>query len=412
MDFKVNQNPIGQVAPIPDNEMDRLLAISSLDIDYTEQQRSFNELVKLAAIVAGTSISLVNIIDSITQWTVSGYGMETEQTMREDSVCQYTIMGAGPFEIKDLSADARFSDKPYVNGDPNVRYYYGIPLNIGEGMNVGALCVMDQQTKVLDPEKIELLNIIANEIVGRLKMIQVVEGLKTKLLESYQNQRKVAHDIRGPLGGIVGLASIIEDQGQDNRIEEVLEFINLIHKSGNSLLDLADEILGSEKGGRAAKIGTESNAFNLLIFKDKLEKLYLPQAVSKKIRFDIVVSPNTETVPFSKNKLLQIAGNVISNSMKFTPLGGRITVNLDLFFAGTGKSLSIEIKDTGVGLTESEIKAILDGDAVSKKGTAGELGYGYGLALVKHLVESLNGFLTITSEPGNGTTFTIRLPIR
>ena len=412
MDLNVNQNLIAQGLPVPENEMERLLALSSFDLDYTEQKNSFNDLTKLAAKVAGTSISLVNIIDSLTQWSLSNYGLDAEQTLREDTVCQYTIMGEDPFEIEDLSADERFNTKSYVNGDPNVRYYYGIPLNIGDGINIGALCVLDQYSRVLDPEKVELLKIIASEIVSRLQTIKVIEGLKTKLLESYQTQRKVAHDIRGPLGGIVGLASIIQDQGQDNKIDEVLEFINLIYKSGNSILDLAEEILGAQKGGKAARGGNTANPFNLLVFKDKLEKLYNPQAVNKNIRFDVTINSKTETVPFSKNKLLQIAGNLISNSMKFTPEGGQIAVNLDLFFAGTGKSLIIEVKDTGIGLSEEGIGAILNGNAESTEGTSGEQGYGFGLALVKHLVESLDGFLSISSEPGHGATFTARLPLR
>jgi len=396
-------------APVPENEFERLISLSNLDLDYSDHQNNFKDLAKLAAKVAGTSISLVNMIDSLTQWTISNYGMDIDQMLREDTVCQYTIMNNEPLEIGDLSTDERFREKSYVTGDPNIRYYYGVPLQLSAGLNIGSLCVIDSQQRALDPEKIELLKIIADEIVGRLKTFKVMDSLKAKLLEANNTHKKVAHDIRGPIGGIIGLASIIQDQGPNNQMEEVLEFISLIHKSGNSVLDLADEILSSHKPEPKTGI-VAANEFNISVFKDKLLKLYEPQARNKNIRFEVNTRPETETVPFSKNKLLQIAGNLISNSMKFTPEHGEVKVDLDLTVNQFDKTLVITVKDTGIGLTEEAAKAILNGTSGTTDGTGGESGYGFGLALVKHLIESLKGNLRINSEPGEGATFIVALP--
>ncbi|WAC14282.1 sensor histidine kinase [Dyadobacter pollutisoli] len=399
-------------SPVPINEMERLLSLSEFDIDYSDHYETFKDLAKLAAKVTGTKISLVNLIDSLTQWTISNHGLELEQMLREDSVCQYTIMETDHFEIGDLSLDERFKDKFYVTGDPNVRYYYGIPLRTNSGQNIGALCLLDQEEKSLDPEKIELMKIIADEIVARLKTFKVMEGLKSRLLEAKQTQKKVAHDIRGPLGGIVGLAQIIRDQGESNQMDEVLEFINLIHKSGNSILDLAEEILEThkEKGGIKPAATPTGNEFNLTVFKDKLEKLYGPQAKHKNIRFQVLTTTLTEKVPFSKNKLLQITGNLISNAMKFTPEGGEVTVDLRLIINSDMLALQILVTDSGVGMSAENMNAILSGNASSTEGTGGEQGFGFGLALVKHLVDSLDGKIAITSERGKGTTFEINLP--
>ncbi|TLV04068.1 GAF domain-containing sensor histidine kinase [Dyadobacter luticola] len=393
--------------------MERLMSLAEFDVDFSDHQETFQELAKLAAKVTGTRISLVNLIDSLTQWTISNYGMDLDQMAREESVCQYTIMSNDSFEVTDLSADDRFKDKGYVTGDPNVRYYYGIPLRTGAGLNIGALCVLDQERVVLDPEKIELMKIIADEIVSRLKTHRVMEGLKAKLMEAKQTQKKVAHDIRGPLGGIIGLSKIIQDQGDSNQMDEVLEFINLIHKSSNSILDLAEEILDSHKDKSASKSTlVNSGGFNLEIFKDKLEKLYLPQAMNKQIHFKVRISKQTDKISFSRNKLLQITGNLISNAMKFTPENGFVTVDLELALNPEGPNLHIRVEDSGVGMKEEGIRAILDGTASTTDGTSGEQGYGFGLALVKHLIGSLNGTMTIASEIGSGTTFDINLPQR
>ncbi|MEO6684376.1 MAG: GAF domain-containing sensor histidine kinase [Dyadobacter sp.] len=411
MELNVKEQLTNSNPPIPKNEMERILSLSELDLDFSDQHTHFKDLAKLAAKVAGTSISLVNMIDSLTQWTISNYGLDIDQMMRHDTVCQYTIMADEHFEVNNLKEDERFKDKFYVAGEPNVSYYYGIPLKVSEELNIGVLCMLDQQKRVLDPEKIELLKIIADEIVSRLKTQKVMESLKAKLLESHHTQQKVAHDIRGPLGGIIGLASIIRDQGEDNQMEEVLEFISLIHKSGNSILDLAEEILSAQKPQKKLAGTTRAlNDFNLLIFKDKLEKLYKPQAVNKDIRFEVITTLETESVPFSKNKLLQIAGNLISNSMKFTPVGGVVTVNLNLIVNDLSKMLIIEVKDSGIGLSQNGINSILSGTSGTTDGTGGEHGYGFGLALVKHLIESLNGNMSITSEWGEGAVFRVELP--
>ncbi len=392
--------------------MERLLGLSDLDIDYSDQQNTFKDLAKLAAKVTGTKISLVNLIDSLTQWTISNHGMDIEQMLREESVCQFTIMEEEFFEVPDLSADARFKDRAYVTGDPNIRYYYGVPLKTSSGVNIGALCVMDQQRVQLDPEKIELLKIIADEIVSRLRTARLMENLKAKLTEAKQAQKKVAHDIRGPLGGIVGLAQIIRDQGESNQMDEVLEFINLIHRSGNSILDPAAEILETHREKRLPTTpgAIDSSRFDLNVFKDKLEKLYGPQARHKQINFAVNITPSTANISFSKNKLLQITGNLISNSIKFTPAGGKVTVNLSLLLHLDRPTLQVIVSDEGVGMTLESIDAILSGEASSTDGTNGEQGYGFGLALVKHLVSTLEGELDIRSELGKGTSFIIDLP--
>lgn len=395
--------------PVPENEMDRVFALSDLDVDYSAHQDTFKDLAKLAAKVAGTEISLVNLIDSYTQWTISNHGLFVDQMPREESVCQFTIMGNDGFEVSDLSTDERFKDRTYVTSDPNLRFYYGIPLRTSGGENIGALCVLDKHSRALSPEKEELLKIIAEEIVNRLKVNKVISNLKGELADAKDTQRKVAHDIRGPLGGIIGLAQVIKEQGQENQIDEVLEFINMIYKSGRSILELADEILTEDKRETKEEV-LKSDQFNLLSFKDKLEKLYQPQAYNKQIEFTVTINPGPGKTPFLKNKLLQIIGNLISNAIKFTPRNGKVSVELDLKKQEEGNMLEMIVKDTGVGMDQAAIDRVLSSSASSTDGTSGEKGYGFGLALVKHLTESLKGTMTISSELDKGTTFDIQVP--
>ncbi|HQT23215.1 MAG: histidine kinase [Sphingobacteriales bacterium 17-39-43] len=397
----MNSNP-----PIPDNEFERVLNLTDYDLDYSNFQEKFKDLAKLAARVAGTPISLVNLIDSYTQWTVTRYGIDLEQMPREESVCQYLIATEdSALEVEDLSKDERFLEKFYVTGEEKLRYYYGIPLK-SDGYNIGALCVMDREKRTLSPEKEELLKIIADEIVNRLKAYKAIEGLRNRVKEVQATQNKVVHDIRGPLGGIIGLTEIISEQGKENKIDEVLEFINLIHKSGKSILELADEILSAEKNKFVAIKGNE---MDMQSFKEKLEKLYIPQAKSKNVHFEVNINPRAMGIPFPKNKLLQITGNLISNAIKFTPNGGRVIVGLDMDISNSKHNLCIKVQDSGEGLSPDKIDAILNGSASSEKGTEGEKGYGFGLQLIKHLISGLNGKLNISSLPGEGSVFEVMI---
>jgi len=371
--------------PMPANERDRIETLANMDLDYTTLGANLNNLSKLAAKVAGVEISMVNLIDTYTQWTVANYGINVDQMVREDSVCQYTIVEQDCFEVKDLSADVRFKDKFYVTGEPQLRYYYGIPLTADNGCNLGALCVMDKQLCMLSPEKAEMLKVIAEEIVNRLKALKLVEALRGEVSEVNETQRRVAHDIRGPIGGIIGLARIISEQGDQNTMDEVLEFINLIYKSGSSILELADEILRIDKPfvSKEAKLGADE--FNQMVLKEKLLKLYTPQAINKQVHFDVTAS-------------------------KHTPVGGKVLVHLELIHVVKNPILQITIQDTGIGMSADQVQQILNGRGETTPGTQGEQGYGFGLALVKHLVESLKGTMEIFSDLGSGTRFFIQIP--
>ncbi|WP_226389606.1 GAF domain-containing sensor histidine kinase [Penaeicola halotolerans] len=394
-------------APIPSNEFDRIIKLSEFDLDYTNIESNFKDLNRLAAKVAGVEVSLVNLIDAFTQWSVSGVGELVGQLPREESVCQYTITESEKFEVRNLAQDIRFKDKSYVTEENGYRYYFGVPLKVGN-LQIGALCVLDRQEREeLSPEKVEMLKIIADEVVNRIKVIHAMQELRNKVNQANLTQKKVAHDIRGPLGGIVGLAEMISEQGNENKMEEVLQFISLIQKSGRSILELANEILSSDKP-KVDSGEPKSDQFNLATLQEKLLQLFVPQAKTKQIDFQVAISTPEEHTPFSKNKLLQIIGNLISNAIKFTESKGKVLVDLSFRL----NVLVIKVTDTGVGLSKDKIEEILAGQGKSTAGTSGESGYGFGLTLVKHLVEDIGGNMSIDSTEGEGATFIIKLPIK
>ncbi len=398
-----------KAAPFANNEIGRITALADLNLDYLNLDDTFKDLTKLAAKITGTPLSMVNIIDNYTVWTVSGYGFEVQQTPREESVCQYTILEKEEFEVNDLSVNPNFKDADFVTGDAHFRFYHGVPISTGDH-NLGALCVMDMAPRQLSAEKVEMLKIISDEIMNRLKTMHYIESLKTKVKEAKQTQNKVAHDIRGPIAGIMGLADIIREQGKDNNLDEVLDFITLIYKGGKSVLELADEILSEAKNANT-KVNPKSATAALIALKQRFEQLYIPQARSKNIELRIAISEHDDDVLLPQNKLMQIAGNLISNAIKFTPRFGDVTVNMAITGTEPERSLTINVKDTGAGITQKQIAILLSDNEESTDGTEGEKGYGFGLTLVKHLVKGLNGTFSIVSEEGKGSEFMVAVPL-
>jgi K+-sensing histidine kinase KdpD len=394
---------------IPENELERLLALNELELDYADLDRSFADLTKLAAKIAGTSISMVNLIDTFTVWSVAPFGMDVKQSPREESVCQYTIINQSPggMEVMDLSVDERFKDRAYVTESPYLKYYFGIPLNIRDNLPIGSLCVIHDDYKDVSEEKKGMLEIVAGEIVSRIKVRHMIHKLTNRVQECTTIKNNLAHDIRGPLGGIVGLAEIIQLQGSENNLEEVLRYISMIQKSGKSVLDLADEILSVHRVSSTPK----DHEFTLATLEDRLETLFGPQAMTKDVKLLFQTTDEHAHIPFPKTNILQILGNLISNSIKFTPEGGQVKVFLDMEISDRARMLNIKVKDSGVGMSNEKIEQILNGKAVSSGGTSGEKGYGFGLNLVHQLVTKLNGRMLLRSEPGQGAEFELTLPV-
>lgn len=393
-----------------DDNPERAIKLAEYDLDYTDLEDHFQNLLTLAAKVAGTPISMVNLVDSYSQWAVSSYGIEGGHLIREDSVCQYTAIGNRDFEVKDLSADLRFNQFESISGPPNLRYYFGTPIRSEDGYALGSLCVINLHRMDLAPQKIEILHLLAKEVADRLHEIKDRNELHAIVRKARELKKCLVHDIRGPLGGIIGLSDIILQQGSENSMAEVMEFMDIIHKSSSAVLELANEILASDRSD-VSMLSTQ-NTFDPIILKEKLDKLYGPQAKSKGVNFSISTAPESDHIPFKRDKILQIVGNIISNAIKFTSAGGSVSVQIAVRPRDNRSCLSLVVSDTGTGIPTEQISNILEGiGSQSIPDTNGQTGYGLGLGIVKNLVGSLSGHLAISSELGKGTTFHLHIPI-
>jgi len=390
-------------------EWNRLLHLSNLDLNFGDLQDCLGNLTQLAAKLAGTEISLVNIIDSYTQWSVASHGLDLKQMPREETVCQYTILEEkGEFEIPDMSDDSRFKGNFYVKSDPFLKYYYGIALKSNTGVNLGALCVLDKNSKQLDHCQKKMLHLIAIEVVDRLQVWIQVKDLRNRMEILERSKRKITQDLGQHIGGIVGIARMIEKNIERQDYDNLPWLASLLRKDSMSIREIPEQSIHGAVEGQALA----ENRFSCESFSEALFKLYNPQAEDKQIELSISVSPEAKKLSILKSPLLAITGNLISHSIVSTPANGKISLQIDARQPYEGeKTLEIILSDSSAGIDPHEAKSILDGKVKSILGTDSENLFGYGLSLVKHLTDYANGSFVIDSKPGNCSVYTIKLPV-
>lgn len=393
--------------PVISRELERAKALATYNLDYDALQEKFADLTMLATQITGTSVSLINLLDADNQWSVAGQGVSLLHLDKKDSICQYTIESEKDFEVANLRNDERFRKQGYVV-NTTLSYYYGVPLKTKDGLAIGALCVLDSEDPELGRRQKSMLQLLGKEIINRLDELKRIAILENKIQLLQVERRMVAHDIRGPLGGIKGLAEVAAEEGESASKKELLHYLELIKDSSNSVLDLASEILQSEPQRKAAP--PAEGQINLLQLKKKLEQLFAPRIRDKEIELNVFVSESTALQPINKYGLQQILGNLISNAIKFTPKSGFITVELNLFGDDFNQQLKLEVKDSGQGMSAGVVNAILGKGTASTEGTNGETGYGLGLQLVRQLIAEKGGTFDVTSKKGNGSAFTVFLP--
>ncbi|MDP2415062.1 GAF domain-containing sensor histidine kinase [Daejeonella sp.] len=374
------------IQPLPLNEAERILSLSNLDIDYSTLENDFKHLMKLASQITDMDVTLLNLVDSYTQWTIAQHGIQLSSMPREECVCQYTIAQDEGFEIKDLSSDPRFELASYVKNEPKLRYYYGVPLEMGNGVHIGSLCVMNRETKTLSADKVELLKIIAEEIVCKLKDFQKINELKNELSDARKMQRKIAHDIRNPLAGIIGISDILIEPDEEHNQEEVLHCLKLINNSSKSILEIADNI-----SMELFEKGSQTYSFNLETLAERIRHLYLPLAKNKKVSLEFFIDKSKEHIHFSKNKILQIIGSPVSSALKLSKPGAIINVRLGLSIQSDRNILHVQINSNAPLSKEvnSESKV---------------------LNFTKELIESKEGSFDFECNEMNGLSYKLSIP--
>lgn len=216
----------------------------------------------------------------------------------------------------------------------------------------------------------------------------------------------MSHELRTPLNAIIGYAQILQEEMEDSGRSDVLPDLRRIESAGKHLLGLINGILDLSKieAGRM-EVYLEPVALPRLL--DELQSMAAPLAAAKGNRLEFIVPDNLPVLRTDYTKLKQSLLNLISNGCKFAENGiVRLTVSL------AGSEVLFELRDTGIGMSEAQLAKLFQAFSQADASTTRQFGgTGLGLAITRRLCRMLGGDVTVTSSPGAGSIFTIRLPL-
>ena len=221
----------------------------------------------------------------------------------------------------------------------------------------------------------------------------------------------MSHDIRTPINAIIGFADLLEKHLDDKK--RVLDYISKIKHSSSFLLSLINYVLEMARieSGKAT-LKTETGDLKNLV--NTLNDVFEPSIEEKKLQYTCNLKVENPYVHCDKTKLREILLNVISNSIKYTPEGGSVTVDITEEGHDAEKKVSFyrfTIEDTGIGMSKEYLPHIFE--EFSRENTSTEskvIGTGLGLPIVKSLVDLMGGTIEVSSEVAVGTKTIIILP--
>ena len=267
---------------------------------------------------------------------------------------------------------------------------------------VGLFVDIDDEKKMeerLEKQKIDLED--------ALKAAQHANKAKTTFLNN------MSHDIRTPMNAIIGFTSLAA--AHIDNTEQVKDYLSKITTSSNHLLSLINDVLDMSRI-ESGKVKIEEKEASLPEIMHDLKTIVQADIASKQLEFYIdTVDVVNENVLCDKLRLNQILLNLLSNAMKFTKPGGMVSVRiLQKGNAPEGwASYEFQVKDTGIGMSREFQEQVFEPFERERTSTvSGIQGTGLGMAITKNIVDMMGGTISVASEEGKGTTFTVALQLR
>ncbi len=272
---------------------------------------------------------------------------------------------------------------------------------VGFGRDITSRLNDENKLKDLNAKLVEANRIISIERDRAKQQLSVLEELNKLKNEFISN---VSHELRTPLASIVGFAETIASD-REMPAEMIYEFNDIILSEGKRLAKLINDVLDFSKL-ETVKDVLHKSEFNLAEVTLLAIESYTKAAEEKEIVITQEIPDSEVMMVGDKDRIAKVVSHLLSNAVKFTNQGGRITVSVQDFL----EEVELIVSDTGIGIAEEELPKLFQKfHKVSRPGTQ-KPGAGFGLVVVKQIVDLHKGLLRVRSELNEGTTFIIRLP--
>jgi signal transduction histidine kinase len=316
--------------------------------------------------------------------------------------------------------------------------WLGVPM-IARDRVIGVISVESFKKNAFTNDDVLLLTAIANQAAVAIEnahLYKDLEGLtfalEQRVMERTNELREtnlrllaadrsknqflanMSHELRTPLNSIIGFSSVLLESARTIP-PRLYKFLENIHAAGNHLLELINDILDLSKI-EAGKMELRTDEFDLRDTITAVERVMKGFAAEAKVSITASIEPAVPRVRLDEGRLKQILFNLLSNAVKFSPHGGPVTIAVKSLPRTTSPlgvdTVRIDIADQGIGIAPEELQRIFDEFYQTEEGRrARRGGTGLGLSLTRNFVELHHGRIEVQSVPGEGSCFSLYLPV-
>jgi signal transduction histidine kinase/putative methionine-R-sulfoxide reductase with GAF domain len=348
-----------------------------------------------------------------------GYSRDYVDYMRQHpiapsrgTIAGRTVLECKPVHVPDIKADPDYTmlEAQRLGG---FRTMLGVPL-LRNGMPIGVMTLLRNIVEPFSDKQIELATTFADQAVIAIENVRLFDEIQEKsrqLAEASQHKSQflanMSHELRTPLNAIIGVSEMLREDAE--ALKQDTEPLDRVLGAGRHLLALINDILDLSKI-EAGRMELNLASFSLAPVIDEVVKTIEPLAAKNGNQVAIHYDGEIGTLRADQMRLRQALLNLMSNANKFTERG-TITIDAHRQQENDGDWITLAVTDTGIGMTPEQIGKLFQEFSQASSATASKYGgSGLGLVISRRFCQMMGGDITVESEPGRGSTFTIRLP--
>ncbi|HTO44688.1 MAG TPA: GAF domain-containing protein, partial [Burkholderiales bacterium] len=388
---------------------------STLDVD-TVLKTILTHANKLAGTHAGQIFDYDEATEELHPRATVGYTEHIDAAIRRtpirkgEGVTGQAVARRQPVQVPDVAVkgayDSRLRDLLIESG---YRALLAVPL-IREDQVMGALTIARTEPGEFPRQVVDLMTTFASQSALAMQNARLFHQLEIASQHKSTFLANMSHELRTPLNAIIGYSEMLQEDAADEGAEALVPDLKKVNAAGKHLLELINSILDLSKI-EAGKMELHLEDFEVPAIAADIAAVVQPLAEKNGNRLEVKCDAEVGSMHADLTKVRQVLFNLLSNACKFTERGA-VSLAVQRDQSADGGWLSFSVMDTGIGISPEQLGRLFEEFSQADATTTRKYGgTGLGLAVSRRLCRLMGGDITVTSEPGKGSTFTVRLPV-